>query len=233
MPLTYILKSHQLGSQHVLALAESPTEASCVEDVLKDGDPCDILGTSARSLVAMQAHGMDYAATFGLVRKIAKGIYLVELKSTRTARRMVAHLHVTGEGRVIPILLDTFKARTGKPGRATKAKVKALRSKAKAARRLIEQEDAPEVIEGVDLTLLPDYPRTPEGRAHHHIIDISESVWKRMRELGIDQEQLARMHGVGRRHVSHVLGVQSNMSLKTMSKLEHELGITLADTAVK
>lgn len=233
MPPSYILKSHQLGNQHVLALAESPAVASCAEDILRDGDSNDILGTAARSLIAVQEHGMAYASTFGLVRKLETGIHLVEFASDRTARRMVTYLHEAPEGQVIPILLGSLKVRSGKPGKKTKARAKALRAKAKAARWLIEQESAPEPVEGVDLTLLPDYPRTLEGRVHHHTIDISESAWKKMQEMGIDQAQLARMHGLSFRQVPRRLGVKGNMSLKTLSQLELELGITLADTTAR
>lgn len=86
------------------------------------------------------------------------------------------------------------------------------------------------IYEGKDLTSLLGGLHTPEARRHCHAVDISESIWNRMEELGINQTQLAKMLGKSCSQVSRILSVQTNMTLQTLSELEHALGITLADT---
>jgi transcriptional regulator with XRE-family HTH domain len=86
------------------------------------------------------------------------------------------------------------------------------------------------VYEGDDLTSLMENPSSPEVRRHYHAIDISESIWNRMEELGINQTQLAEKLGKSCSQVSRILGTQTNMTLQTLSELEHALGITIADT---
>ena len=86
------------------------------------------------------------------------------------------------------------------------------------------------IYEGTDLTPLLGKPHTPEARRHYHAIDISESIWNRMEELGINQTQLAEKLGKNCSQVSRILSAQTNMTLQTLSELEHALGITLADT---
>jgi transcriptional regulator with XRE-family HTH domain len=86
------------------------------------------------------------------------------------------------------------------------------------------------IYEGSDLSALIDAPETADARRHYHSVDISESVWNRMHELGINQTQLAEMLGKSCSQVSRMLSAQGNMTLQTISELEHALGITLADT---
>lgn len=86
------------------------------------------------------------------------------------------------------------------------------------------------IYEGSDLTALLDAPQTADARRHCHSVDISESIWNRMQELGINQTQLAEMLGKSCSQVSRMLSAQGNMTLQTISELEHVLGITLADT---
>ncbi len=86
------------------------------------------------------------------------------------------------------------------------------------------------IFEGSDLTGLLDNPVNADVRRHCHAVDISESIWNRMQELGMSQADLARKLGKSRSQVSRMLSVQGNMTLLTISELEHVLGITLADT---
>ena len=86
------------------------------------------------------------------------------------------------------------------------------------------------IFEGEDLSALIDNPNTPEVRRHFHAVDISESIWNRIQELDINQTQLAAMLGKSCSQVSRMISAQSNMTLQTISELEHVLGITLADT---
>lgn len=86
------------------------------------------------------------------------------------------------------------------------------------------------IYEGGDLSALLDAPHTADARRHYHSVDISESIWNRMQELGINQTQLADMLGKSCGQVSRMLSAQGNMTLQTISELEHVLGITLADT---
>jgi len=84
--------------------------------------------------------------------------------------------------------------------------------------------------EGVDLSRLEDCPVNADVRRHCHAVDISESIWNRMDELGMSQSDLARKLGKNRSQVSRMLSVHGNMTLQTISELEQALGITLADT---
>lgn len=86
------------------------------------------------------------------------------------------------------------------------------------------------IIMGDSLDELLNNPNTPEARRHYHAVDISESVWNRMQEMGINQTQLAEMLNKSCSQVSRMLSAQGNMTLQTISELEHALGITLADT---
>ena len=86
------------------------------------------------------------------------------------------------------------------------------------------------IYEGSDLSALFDAPQTADARKHYHSVDISESIWNRMQELGINQTQLAEMLGKSCSQVSRMLSAQGNMTLQTISELEQVLGITLADT---
>lgn len=43
------------------------------------------------------------------------------------------------------------------------------------------------IYEGDDLSALLDAPHTADARRHYHSVDISESIWNRMQELGINQ----------------------------------------------
>ncbi len=86
------------------------------------------------------------------------------------------------------------------------------------------------IIEGRDLTFLLDAPHTAEERRHFHAVDITESVWNRMQELGMSQSDLARKLGKNRSQVSRMLSMRGNMTLQTISELEEALGISLVDT---
>lgn len=86
------------------------------------------------------------------------------------------------------------------------------------------------IYDGSDLSALLDAPETAETRRHFHSVDISESIWNRMQELGINQTQLAEMLGKSCSQVSRMLSAQGNMTLQTISELEQVLGITLIDT---
>lgn len=86
------------------------------------------------------------------------------------------------------------------------------------------------IYEGADLTSLMDTPRSAEVRRHYHAVDITESVWNRMQELGINQTQLAERLGKSSSTVSRMLSAQGNLTLQSVSELEEALGITLIDT---
>ena len=86
------------------------------------------------------------------------------------------------------------------------------------------------IIMGNSLDELLSNPNTPEARRHYHAVDISESIWNRMQEMGLNQTQLAEMLNKSCSQVSRMLSAQGNMTLQTISELEHVLGITLADT---
>ena len=56
---------------------------------------------------------------------------------------------------------------------------------------------------------------------------IAIKVRHRMKELGITQKELAHQLGCTQQHISVLLGGKANMTLETLSKLEHALSIDL------
>jgi hypothetical protein len=142
MAESYRLKAHPVRGQRILALARMSTGMSCVDELLKKGDPNDMLKMSVRSIMAIQNHGMAYATTRSLVRRLSKDVYLVELKAQRTAWRMAAFIDDEQSQKVIPVLLDSFKGHGGKTGSIPRKTIKSLEEEARIAGRLVREERA-------------------------------------------------------------------------------------------
>lgn len=142
MAENYCLKAYPVHGQKILALAKTSKGTSCVDDLLKRGDPNDILGVSVRSIMAIQNHGMAYATTRGLVRRLGEGVYLVEFKARRTAWRMAAFIDDGRTTQVISVLLEPFNTHGGKTNKIPTKTIKALEAKAKIAEQLVREERA-------------------------------------------------------------------------------------------
>ena len=131
----------QKGREHYLyALAKESGRRDVVTKLMEEGDPNDLIGMSLRSLMAIQDHGMQYATTRKLVRRISSNVFLVELKSRRTSWRVAAYIHDAVSGKTIPVLLDTFKGHGGKSAKIPKSTIGAYEKKALIAKELVERE---------------------------------------------------------------------------------------------
>ena len=62
---------------------------------------------------------------------------------------------------------------------------------------------------------------------------IAIKIRRRMKESGITQRQLAQQLGCSQQHISVLLGGKSNMTLETISKLEHALSMDLIGDSLK
>ena len=118
----YCLNRHSYhdrgGRVHNLyALASREGLRDVVKQLLQKGDPNDVLAMSARSIAAIQEHGMKYAIGRKLARKISDNVFLVEFKSRRTAWRMAAYIHDRKDDKAIAVLLEDFRGHGGKSGK--------------------------------------------------------------------------------------------------------------------
>ncbi len=83
------------------------------------------------------------------------------------------------------------------------------------------------IEEGRDLSYLLDYPESSEDLEYDHRMDISGSVYTRMRELEMTQADLAEEMGVDQSTVSKIITGKQNITLRTLSRLESALGFRL------
>lgn len=83
------------------------------------------------------------------------------------------------------------------------------------------------IEEGRDLSYLLGEGESAEELAYYHSLDISGSVYARMRELGMSQAELARRMGVHRSVVTRIIRGSENLTLKTIGKLEKALDFRL------
>ena len=83
------------------------------------------------------------------------------------------------------------------------------------------------IKQGISLEWLEQVEITPEDLALDHKMDISGSIYTRMRELGITQNDLAKRTGMDRSQISRIITGQQNMTLLTLSKLEVALAFRL------
>ena len=66
-----------------------------------------------------------------------------------------------------------------------------------------------------------------EDLAWDHAMDISGSVYTRLKELGMTQTELAKKLGVTPGRVTQILKGDPGMTLKTLARLEHALDMRL------
>lgn len=83
------------------------------------------------------------------------------------------------------------------------------------------------IREGKSLEWLEDADRSAEELEYEHRLDISGSVFVRMRELGMSQTRLAELMGVDNAQVSRIVRGKQNITLRTLSRLEEALGFRL------
>lgn len=82
--------------------------------------------------------------------------------------------------------------------------------------------------EGKSLQHLLDVKLPPEAMAWEHAMDISGSVYKRMKQLGLKKQDLANRMSVTPAQITKILTGSQNMTLKTIAKLESALDFDLS-----
>ena len=82
--------------------------------------------------------------------------------------------------------------------------------------------------ENEDLDAMMDLKLTPEDLAWDHAMNISGSVYTRMKELGMAKSELAAKMGVKPAQITRLIKGQTNMTLKTLARIESALDIDLS-----
>lgn len=83
------------------------------------------------------------------------------------------------------------------------------------------------VREGSNLKWLADEEISAEDLALDHRMDISGSVYARMKELGITQNELAELCDMDRSQISRIITGKQNITLSTLAKLEVALSFRM------
>lgn len=83
------------------------------------------------------------------------------------------------------------------------------------------------IREGRDLTWLDSVAEDPHDLAYDHKMDISGSVYLRMKELGLTQRELAERTKMDRSQISRILSGKQNLTIATLAKLETALDFRL------
>ena len=83
------------------------------------------------------------------------------------------------------------------------------------------------IREGSSLEWLAEEEISPEDLAYDHRMDISSSVYSRMKELGITQNDLADLCGMDRSQISRIITGKQNITLSTLAKLEVALSFRM------
>lgn len=83
------------------------------------------------------------------------------------------------------------------------------------------------IKQGISLEWLEQLEITPGDLAYDHRMDISGSIFTRMKELGMTQSNLAEKTGMERNQISRIITGQQNMTPSTLYKLEIALGFRL------
>lgn len=82
---------------------------------------------------------------------------------------------------------------------------------------------------GKDLSYLLNLKPDPDSMKWDHALDISASVYMRMKEMGIGKKELARRMGVNPSVVTRIIKGEQNLTLKTLAKLEHALDMDMSE----
>lgn len=79
-----------------------------------------------------------------------------------------------------------------------------------------------------DLSWILEEPLSDEDLAWDHTMEISGSVYRRMRQLGMKSKDLAEKMGVSPARVSRILKGEQSMTLSTLARLETALGMDMS-----
>ena len=77
------------------------------------------------------------------------------------------------------------------------------------------------------LTWLLEEKLGPDDLAWDHAMEVSASVYKRMKELGLKKKDLAKLMGVKPARISRILSGEQSMTLKTLARLEITIGMDM------
>lgn len=87
--------------------------------------------------------------------------------------------------------------------------------------QMIENGGSLAYLQGVKL---PD-----EDLAYFHSMDISASVYNRMKELGLSKSELAKRINVPPAQITEIIKGNQNLTLKTIAELENALDVDLSE----
>lgn len=82
-------------------------------------------------------------------------------------------------------------------------------------------------VENTDLSAFLDMKPTSEDLAWDHAMDISASIYARLRELDMNQRDLADAIGVSASRISQIIKGEPGMSLKALARIETALDFDL------
>lgn len=80
---------------------------------------------------------------------------------------------------------------------------------------------------GKSLEALQDLKLSDEDLALEHRLNISASVYRRMKELGLNQKELASKLGMNEAQVSRIITAKQNLTISTLAKIENALDFNL------
>lgn len=82
---------------------------------------------------------------------------------------------------------------------------------------------------GKSLEALQDVKLSDENLALEHRLDISASIYRRMKELGLNQKELAAKLGMNEAQVSRIITAKQNLTISTLAKIENALEFNLGE----
>ncbi|WP_321970646.1 helix-turn-helix transcriptional regulator [Paratractidigestivibacter sp.] len=80
---------------------------------------------------------------------------------------------------------------------------------------------------GKSLESLKGVKLSDDSLALEHRLDISASIYKRMKELGLNQKELARKLGMNEAQVSRIIRGKQNLTIASLAKIENALDFAL------
>lgn len=96
--------------------------------------------------------------------------------------------------------------------------------------RMQAKKEMVQMIEnGGSLAYLQGVKLPDEDLAYFHSMDISASVYNRMKELGLSKSELAKRMNVFPAQITEIIKGNQNLTLKTIAELENALGVDLSE----
>lgn len=83
---------------------------------------------------------------------------------------------------------------------------------------------------GIDLADFLSVKPDAEDLAWDHAMDISASIYSRLKELSMTQKELADMLGVSPGRVSQIIKGEPGMTIRTLAKIETALDLNLSSS---